>query len=174
MRACFDWRAKTKWKKERERMTRPGGHSFFPLGPLWTRHCDCVGQSLPACCSRKYTVVERRRVFARQALEGCGRWKPVVTFKRLAHWLQAEIWWGGGLHNKWAGALIRQGGGPVGTFVASANRLDGHWGNRRQTQNLRRHLQRHRIQTADFDHQKVNHNASLASKKSRTRYRMPP
>lgn len=27
------------------------------------------------------TVVERRRVFARQALEGCERWKPVVTFK---------------------------------------------------------------------------------------------
>lgn len=47
------------------------------------------------------TVVERRRVFARQALEGCERWKPVVTFKRLAHWLQAEIWWRGGLHNKW-------------------------------------------------------------------------
>ena len=42
---------------------------------------------------------------------GLQGWKPVVTLQRLARWLQAEIWWGGGLH-KWAVALIRQGGGP--------------------------------------------------------------
>ena len=67
---------------------------------------------------------------------------------------------------QWARWLV-----PVGT---SANRLGGPWGNRRQTQNLRHHLQRHPNPTAYFDHQKINHNAFLASEKSRARYRMPP
>lgn len=75
-------RAKTKWKRKRERMTRPGAHSFFPWGPLWKRHCDCVGQSLPACCSRKYSGGAASRLLRRQALEGCERWKPVVTLQK--------------------------------------------------------------------------------------------
>lgn len=75
-------RAKTKWKWKRERMTRPGAHSFFPWGPLWKRHCDCVGQSLPACCNRKYSGGAASRLLQRQALEGCERWKPVVTLQK--------------------------------------------------------------------------------------------
>jgi hypothetical protein len=116
MRAHFDWQGQTKWKKKRDgkdgKVTRPGGHSFSLGGHFGESIVIMLGSRFQLVVAGN-TVLERRRVlqgrrWRARGMEASGHFAKTGSLGcRLKFGGE-----GGGLHNKWAVALIRQGGGP--------------------------------------------------------------